>query len=156
MFETLLFKTFLIPNLLQRSVKKNNIFREVEPFISNLYSLMISSVIFAGGLYSAYLVAGVSGAVKPVHFGISVSTMISGLFIIMTRKKIITHVAGFIAAENGIFLLSLSLASKMPFVVDMGVLLEVFTAVFIFTILIARIGSKYDDLDVDGLSKLRD
>ena len=58
--------------------------------------------------------------------------------------------------ENGIFLLSLSVAKEMPMIVNLGVLLDVFIAVFILGLLVKHINTKFDDLEIAHLSDLRD
>ena len=58
--------------------------------------------------------------------------------------------------ENGIFLLSLSVAKEMPVIVNLGVLLDVFIAVFILGLLVNRINKEFDGLEVTQLSDLKD
>ena len=55
--ETLGFKTVAIPLVLIHAVRKNGIFREVEPYLSNFHSLVIVSLIFAAGFFVAYMAA---------------------------------------------------------------------------------------------------
>ena len=82
--------------------------------------------------------------------------MITGLFVIMTRKKIITHVMGYMMLENGIFLLSLSIAREMPFIVNLGMLLDIFIAVFLLAVIVNRIKSTVEEATVDKLTELKD
>jgi len=85
--ETLAFKTVLIPWFLTRIVRRSGVHRDVEPSIPNFYSLVITSAIFAFGFYLSYGSIQAGSGVKPLYFGISFSAMITGLFIIMTRKR---------------------------------------------------------------------
>jgi hydrogenase-4 component E len=154
--ETLVFKTIIIPVFLIRVVRKNGIYREIEPYIPNYFSLIISTVILVFGFFIAYLSRDFSTNIRPVYFGISVSIMMSGLFIIISRKKLITHIMGFMYLENGIFLLSLSIAEEMPVIVNLGVLLDIFICIFLLGIFIDKIRSTFDELDIDKLTKLKD
>lgn len=154
--ETLAVKTVLIPLFLMRLVRRNEIYREFEPTISLFNSLLIATLLTAFGLFAAWWSLGAAPGIKPLHFGISVSTLLVGLFIIMSRKKIITHVLGYVAIENGIFLLSLSVASTMPVVVELGMLLDLFLVVYLFGMFVARIRSTYDEIDIGTLTDLRD
>lgn len=154
--ETLLFKAVLIPRFLMRIVRRNGMLREIEPYIPNFYSLVIASVFFAFGFYISYWSIGFAQGIKPLFFGISVSTMITSLFIIVSRKKIITHVMGYMMLENGIFLLSLSVAKEMPLIVNLGVLLDVFVGIFLLGLFVTRIQSSFDEIDVDALTSLKD
>ncbi len=155
-FETLIVKAVLIPVVLITVVRKNGIHREIEPYIPNFFSLIITSLIFGLGLYVAYLASGNSVSMRPLYFGVSISTIITGLFIIITRKKIITHVMGYMLLENGIFMLSLAAAAEMPFIVALGVLLDIFMAVYLLGLFVNRIHDKFSGIHVDSLQKLKD
>ncbi|HAO20544.1 MAG TPA: hydrogenase, partial [Desulfobacteraceae bacterium] len=115
-----------------------------------------ASVIFALGFYAAYWSIGKAPDVRPLYFGTSVSTIIIGLLMIVTRKKIITHVIGFMLIENGIFCLALSIAKEMPFIVALGVLLDLFIAVYLFGLFINKIHDTFAETDVQTLSHLKD
>jgi len=154
--ETLLVKTILIPLFLIKVVRKNNIYREIEPYISNFYSIVICSIIFICGFLLSYWISDITLNINSLYFGFSMSTIVTGLFVIMTRKKIITHVMGYIILENGIFLMTLSIAYKIPFIVSLGILLDIFIAVFLLGIFVNRIHNTFHDIEVDKLTNLRD
>ncbi len=154
--ETLVFKAVLIPAMLSNAVRKNEAYRDVEPSISHFFSLIISTLVFLGGFAIAYLSGSRSAEIQPLYFGISISTMVNGLLIVMLRKNVITHAIGYMMMENGIFLLSLSIAKKMPFVVDLGVLLDLFTGIFLLVLFAGKIREAFDETEVDSLSRLKD
>lgn len=154
--ETLLFKTILIPILLIYIVRKNEIKRDVEPYISHLYSLIIATLIFIMGFIIGFWILEIENDIKPLYFGVSVSIIISGLFLIITRKKIITHILCYMMIENGIFLLSLSVAHYMPFIVNLGVLLDIFVGIYLLVLFFNRIQAIYDQDHIDALTGLRD
>ena len=154
--ETLIVKAILIPIVLIKVVRKNGIHRELEPYIPNFFSLLITSIIFALGFYIAYWMTDNSGAVRPFYFGVSISTLVTGFFVIMTRKKIITHVMGYMLIENGIFLLALSIAREMPFIVALGVLLDIFIAVYLLGLFVNKIQDVFAEIQIDNLSTLKD
>jgi hydrogenase-4 component E len=155
-FETLIVKAILIPLFLMYIIRKNGIFREVEPSVTNYSSLAITTAIFTAGFIIAYWSKGSVGNIRPFYFGISISTIITGLFIIVSRKKIITHVMGYMMFENGIFLLALSMAREMPFIVAIGVLLDIFVAVYLMGLFINKVQDSYSDTHIDALAKLKD
>ena len=94
--------------------------------------------------------------INPLYFGVSISVIIISLVLITVKHKVISNVIDFITMENGIFLLSLSVAKEMPMIVNLGVLLDVFIAVFILGLLVKHINTKFDDMEVSHLSDLRD
>ena len=154
--ETLLFKAIIIPVFLMYILRKNNIQREVEPYIPSFYSVMITTIIFAFGFIIAFWSVSHASNVRPLYFGVSIATIITGLFIIISRKKIITHVMGYIMIENGIFMLAISVVSEMPMIVNLGVLLDLFAAIYLLGLFVTKINSTFDELHIDSLSNLRD
>jgi len=154
--ETLGFKTVVIPLILVKVVRRLGIRREVEPYTMNFHSLLIASVILIFGFLTAFLSLDPAQAIKPLHLGVSISTILTGLFIIMSRKKIITHILGFIILENGIFMLSLSIAREMPFIVNLGVLLDIFIGIFLLVVVLNRIHSTFEEVHIDTLTDLTD
>ena len=92
----------------------------------------------------AYWLAGTHQPVNPLFFGGAISVILSALFIIMTRKKLITHIIAFIFLENGIFLFAVSLFDVMPVLIEMGILLDIFVAVFIMAIVVNHINEEFE------------
>jgi len=154
--ETMAFKTIIIPIFLIRTVRNNDITREIKPYISSFYSILIVTIIFFFGFFLAYWVKSTGTGIRPLFFGISFSTILTGLFIIISRKKIITHVMGYMLLENGIFMLSLSIAEKMPLAVDLGVFLDVFAAIYLLGLFVNKIRQALDEDHIDSLNKLKD
>jgi hydrogenase-4 component E len=154
--ETVGFKTIIIPWFLMKVVRENEISREAEPYITNFYSLLIVSLIFVFGFFIAYWSLEHTQNVKPLHFGVSISTIITGLYIITTKEKLITHTMGYMILENGIFLLSLSVVKEMPIIVNLGVLLDIFIGVLLLGIFINKVKSTFEEVDTDSLTHLKD
>ena len=155
-FETLAVKAIAIPWFLQRIIVRNHIYREVEPYIPNFYSLLVASAILGGGFLLEYLSRGFAVGIKPLAFGISLSVIVIALFIIVSRKKLVTHVLGFLAMENGIFMLTMAVAREHTFAVNIGLLLDVFMAIFLLGLFVNRIAASYEDMTVDDISNLKD
>ena len=84
------------------------------------------------------------------------ATIIISLWLITIKHKIISNVIEFITMENGIFLLSLSVAKEMPMLVNIGVLLDVFIAIYILGLFVNVINKEFHDLEVSHLSDLKD
>jgi hydrogenase-4 component E len=154
--ETLLIKAIAIPLFLLIVIRKNEISREVEPYISQFYSLIIGMGIFIFGFAATFWSARVGGDIKPLYFGISIVIIVSSLFLIVNRKKIITHILSYMMLENGIFLLSLSVANEMPLLVNIGVLLDLFVGIYLFAIFFNKIQEMYDGSHIDVLTELKD
>ncbi|HPH01956.1 MAG TPA: hypothetical protein PLM00_01830 [Spirochaetota bacterium] len=154
--ETLVVKAVVIPLFLQRIIVRNHIYREIEPYIPNFYSLLVASIILGGGFLLEHLSRGVTSGTKPLALGVSLAVIVTALFLIISRKKLITHVLGFLAMENGVFMLTMAVAREHTFAVNVGLLLDVFLAVFLLGLFMNRIASSYEEMSVDELSDLKD
>jgi hydrogenase-4 component E len=78
------------------------------------------------------------------------------LLLIVSRRKAVTQTLGYLAMENGIYAFGLAFAVEEPLLVEMGVLLDVFVAVFVMGIAIHHISREFDHIDTDRLSALKD
>jgi len=66
------------------------------------------------------------------------------------------QVVGYLVLENGSYIFGVALAQDEPFLVEMGVLLDIFVAVFAMGIAIFHINREFDHIDVDQLTSLKD
>ncbi len=154
LLETIVFKSVAVPMFLAYLLKRNNITREAEPFLPNFVSLVITTFIVV-------ITILISNTIKDTHldkifFVVALSTLFFGLYLIATRRKIITHVMGYMVIENGVFVLSLAVGNEMPMLVNLGILLDIFASVLILGIFLNKIGDVFKDVDVDQLSNLKD
>ncbi len=92
----------------------------------------------------------------PLLVPVALFTMLIGLFLIVSRRKAVMQVLGYLAMENGIYAFGMALAVEEPLLVEMGVLLDVFVAVFVMGIAIYHISREFDHIDTDRLSALKD
>lgn len=154
LLETIVFKTIFVPLFLNYVIKRNKITRDSEPFLPNFISLIVITLI----IIITFLLSNSieNSSISKIYFIVSLSAIFSGLYIIATRKKIITHVLGYLVIENGVFILSLAVGTEMPLLVDLGILLDIFASVFLLGIFVNKIGDILKDVDVDQLKKLKD
>jgi hydrogenase-4 component E len=154
LLETIVFKTVAIPYFLSYLIKKNKIIREAEPFVSNFWSLLIITGLFV----LSFILSGILDFDKQskIFVIVSFSTLLTGLYIIISRKKVITHVMGYLVLENGVFILSLAVGSHQPMLVNLGVLLDVFVSVLVLGIFINQIGNTFEEMNAENLSNLKD
>ena len=154
LLETLIFKAVVIPYFLHYLIKKNKINRESDPYISNFTSLFIITFIVMTTFYLANTLKG--GVFGNIYFVISMITIFTGLFLMISRKKIITHVMSFIIMENGVVILSLTVGIEMPMLVNLGILLDIFVTVLVLGIFANKIGDIFKEAEVGHLERLRD
>jgi hydrogenase-4 component E len=154
LLEALVFKAVAVPLFLSYLIKRNKISRETEPYLPHFISLIIVTMIVV-------ITVLLANSIKDTHldkifFIVSLSTLFTGLYFIASRKKIITHVMGYLMIENGVFVLSLAVGNEMPNLVNLGIMLDVFASVLILGIFLNKIGDVFKAVDVDQLSNLKD
>ena len=152
----ILIKGLLIPGMLMRAMRDASVRREVEPFIGFIPSLLLGAI----GTALALLFSGTL-PLAPEHEGSllvpsSLATVLTGFLVLTTRRKAITQVVGYLLLENGIFIMGLCLLNAMPFLVEIGVLLDLFVGIFVMGIIINHISREFASLDVGRLSSLKE
>lgn len=154
LLETIIVKTIAIPMFLTYVIKKNKITREAEPFLPNFVSLIIVTLIIIVTFLISNSIADTH--LNKIYFVVALVALFSGLYIIISRKKIITHVIAYVIVENGVFILSLAVGNEMPMLVNLGILLDIFVSVFLLGIFINKVGDVIKDIDITQLSNLKD
>lgn len=154
--ETLIVKAILIPMFLNKVLRKTHSNRDTDANVAHFYCLLISSVILFGGFMLSVIEIPSLSMINPIYFGIALATIIISLWLITIKHKILSNVIEFITMENGIFLLSLSVAKEMPILVNIGVLLDVFIAIYILGLFVSQINKELGDMEVAHLSDLKD
>ena len=154
LLETIVFKAIAVPVFLSYLIKRNKITRETEPYLPHFISLIIITLIVVITVLLANSIEDTH--LDKIFFIVSLSTLFTGLYFIASRKKIITHVMGYLMIENGVFVLSLAVGNEMPDLVNLGIMLDVFASVLILGIFLNKIGDVFKAVDVDQLSNLKD
>ncbi len=154
MLETIVFKAVAVPWFINYVIKRNGITREAEPYLPNFVSLIIVTFITVATIILSSSIKDVN--LDKTFFVVALSTIFTGLYLIVTRKKIITHVIGYIIIENGVFVLSLAVGNEMPMLVNLGIMLDIFASVLILGVFFNRIGDLLKDPDIDHLRILKD
>lgn len=154
LLETIIIKAVAIPYFLKYILDRNRITREAEPYVSNFVSVVVVTLIVLGSFFLANSVQDTS--VRKIFFIVALSALFTGLYIIITRRKILTHVMGFLIIENGVFVLSLAVGSEMPMLVNTGILLDIFVSVILLGIFADKIGDVFEEQDVEQLKNLKD
>lgn len=153
---TLLVKGILLPNVLLWAMREAAVRREVEPSLGPLSSIVAG--VFALGL--AFAVGGhlppPGPSVPRLLVATSLMTVMCGFLVFTTRRKAMTQVVGYLLLENGVFVFGLSLAGRVPILIEMGVLLDVLVGVFIMGLVVFQMNRELESIDSARLTELRD
>lgn len=151
-----LIKAGLLPALLMQAINRTGVTNEVKPIIGYTRSLLIGAGMLAlCALASRALKVPFTDA-EQLLVPVSLFTILTGAFLLVARRKAINQVLGFLVLENGVYLFGVTFAVSEPWLVQMGVLLDVLAAVFIMGIIIYHINREFGDIDIDRLSNLKD
>ncbi|HWO88066.1 MAG TPA: hypothetical protein VNL98_02830 [Gemmatimonadales bacterium] len=152
---TIAVKAIVLPAFLRWAIREATIRREVEPLIGYLTSLLLG----VAGLALAFAVTSVlpsTGASSDLLIPAALVTVIIGLIVLITRTKAVTQVVGYLMLENGIYMFGLTQAERVPWLVEIGVLLDVFVGVFIMGIVVFHINREFDSMSSARLTDLRE
>ncbi|MFA6357906.1 MAG: hydrogenase [Candidatus Omnitrophota bacterium] len=141
---TIVFKGILVPYILLWAIRHVSIRSEVKPFIGFGLSIILGSLLIAGAFWVSLSLQLPGKAVSNLVLPCSLSTVLLGFMIMVTRTRAVTQVLGYMIMENGIFLFALLLFDGMPTLIEMGILLDIFVAVFIMAIIINHINEEFE------------
>lgn len=147
---------FIMPYFLFWAIRHVSVRSEVNPLIGAGTTLLLSGFAIAGSfLLASKLIFPVkisSDLLIPSSF----SLIIMGFLLLVGRIKAISQVIGYLVLENGIFLFAILLLKKMPLLVEMGILLDLFIAVVVMGIVVNHISDEFNNTDTIMLTTLKD
>jgi hydrogenase-4 component E len=153
---TVALKGVVIPRMLFHAVREVVIRREVEPIVGFVASLFLGAVGTALALLFSKTLPIAHDHMSSLVVPASLSTVLTGFLILTTRSKAITQVVGYLILENGVFIFGLLLMEAIPFLVELGVLLDLFVAIFVMGIIIHKISREFSSVSTSMLSELKE
>jgi hydrogenase-4 component E len=148
-------KAVILPWLLARAIREAAVRREIEPLVGYMTSMVLGAVALAVAFALANVLP-LRSAETHLLVPVALVTVMIGLMVLITRSKAITQVVGYLMLENGIYLFGLTQSERVPFLIEIGVLLDVFVAVFIMGIVVFHINREFDSISAANLRELRD
>jgi hydrogenase-4 component E len=152
---TAVVKGGVIPRLLFKALREVNIRRDIEPYVGLVTSLILCALGTAGAIAFTRNLPLAAPHAGSLVVPASLATLLSGFLVLTTRRKAITQVVGYLVLENGVFIFGLLLLDAMPFMVEVGALLDIFVGVFVMGIVVNHIRNEFSSLDTEQLSALR-
>jgi hydrogenase-4 component E len=153
---TLLLKVMFLPWLLHRLMRKLNVRWDVETLINIPTTMLVGIVLVIFSFNLAAPISQLSESITRGLIGIALASVLLSMLMMLTRRKAIPQVVGFLAMENGLFFAATSATHGMPLVVELGIALDVLVATFIFGIFFFQIRETFDSLDISHMEKLKD
>jgi len=151
---TIAVKGVVLPRMLRWAMREAKVRREVEPLIGYLGSLLL-------GVLAIGIAFAVETRLPPVEgndllIPLALASVMIGLVVLITRGKAVSQVVGYLILENGVYLFGLTQTSRVPFLIEIGVLLDVFVGAFIMGIVVFHINREFDSISSAQLTELRE
>jgi hydrogenase-4 component E len=151
---TLVLKVMLLPWLLHRLILKLDVKWDVEGLINIPTTMLIGIVLVVFSFNLALPISQLASTVTRSTLGIAMASVMLSFLMMITRRKAIPQVIGFLAMENGLFFAATSATYGMPMVVELGIALDVLVAMLILGVFFFQIREQFDSLDLQHLEKL--
>src|SRR5512135_3074082 len=149
-------KGVIIPRVLNRAVAKIGLARVAAPSLGAVPALIICGALTIVAFYVMAPIAASNLLPTAAAIPLAFAGALIGFLIMVNRRRAITQILGFLMLEKGIFLLALLATYGVPFIVEMGVFLDVLVAVLIMEVFLYRIKDNFDSIDVGELGKLKE
>ncbi|MCE5341759.1 MAG: hypothetical protein LLF92_11645 [Planctomycetaceae bacterium] len=153
---SVILKGVVFPLMLLRTLRQLNVWREDDPYVGYGKSLLAGPIVLAFSYWISTRLPMPFTIESPMLIPVAFFTLIVGLFLIVSRKKALTQVLGYLVLENGIYAFGMAIANQQPMLIELGTLLDVFVGVFVMGIAIFHISRQFDHIDTDQLSVLKD
>lgn len=149
-------KGIAFPRLLMRSLRELSTVRTITYYVGPMVSLLVGILVMGSSLWWGYVLplpdnTGYRLAMPMVFF-----TIVTGLFLIVSRRQAFMQIIGYLALENGIYAFGVFFAQSESMLIEIGILLDVFVGVFIMGMMVFHISREFDDLESGQLSTLGD
>lgn len=149
-------KGIVFPRLLMRSLRELSTVHTITYYVGPMASLLVGILVMGSSLWWGYVLplpdnTGIRLAMPMVFF-----TIITGLFLIVSRRQAFMQIIGYLALENGIYAFGVFFAQSESMLIEIGILLDVFLGVFIMGVMVFHISREFDDLESGQLNTLRD
>jgi hydrogenase-4 component E len=153
---TLALKVIGLPWLLHRLIGRLGVYWDTEPLINPSGTMLIglAVVIFSFGL--AQPISALASTATRSTIGIAIAVILLAFLTMITRRKAMSQVVGFLSMENGLFFGAMSTTYGMPMVVELGVALDVLVAMLVLGVFFFQIREQFDSLDLHHLETLKE
>ena len=153
---TLILKVILLPWILHRLIRKLDVKWDVEQLINIPTTMLVGIVLVVFAFNLASPISQLASTVTRATLGIAMACVMLSFLMMITRRKAIPQVIGFLSMENGLFFAATSATYGMPMVVELGIALDVLVGMLILGVFFFQIREQFDSLDLQHLEKLKD
>ena len=150
----LLVKVVAIPYALLWIIREIRTVREVKSSTTAAQSVLIAAGLILLSFFAVQPYARTL-RVDENMLAAAIALVLTGAFLMVSRKKALMQVVGLLVLENGIFLAALITTFGMPLIIEIGIAFDLLMGVFLMGLFVFRIRDTFDHLDVTKLRRLR-
>ena len=151
--ETLVFKAIVIPAILMRVINKTKINR-IHSSSTQFGALVMSIMALIASCTITYYMA--DNRTDMIFFGVALYALLSGLLLIVLRKRIFAHLVGFLVIENGVFLFSMAIGVELPMLINLAIMLDILISILILGMFLRRLDDDMHTDESDALTSIKD
>ncbi|MBR4844519.1 MAG: hypothetical protein IKV06_06365 [Alistipes sp.] len=151
--ETLIFKAIVIPAILMRVIRMTKINR-IHSSSSQFGALVMSIIALIASCTITYYMA--DSRTDMIFFGVALYALLSGLILIVMRKRIFAHLVGFLVIENGVFLFSMAIGVELPMLINLAIMLDILISIVILGMFLRRMDNDIHTDETDALTSIKD
>jgi len=153
---TLVLKVLLLPWIMHRLIHALNVRWDVETLINIPATMLIGIALVVFAFNLATPISQFAGTITKSTLGIATACILLAFLMMITRRKAVSQVVGFLAMENGLFFAATSATYGMPMVVELGIALDVLVGMLVFGVFFFHIRETFESLDIHHLEKLKE
>ncbi|HXW75512.1 MAG TPA: hypothetical protein VEK10_11930 [Steroidobacteraceae bacterium] len=153
---TLALKVVFLPWLLHRLIRRLQVYWDSEPLLNIPLTMLVGVIVVVFSFGLAQPISALASTATRNSIGIALAVVLLSFLTMITRRKAMSQVVGFLSMENGLFFGAMSATYGMPMVVEFGVALDVLVAVLVLGIFFFQIREQFDSLDLHHLESLRE
>jgi hydrogenase-4 component E len=153
---TVALRGIVFPSLLYRAIRVANVRRDVELYVSQPVSILLGIALLGGSCWVSGRLPLPTAAPSALMVPVALTTALTGLMVIVSRVKAVSQVLGYLMLEIGISVFGAAALPEQPLLVELGVLLDAFVAVFVMGIMIFHISREFDHIDTQAMDELAD
>jgi len=153
---TLVLKVIVLPLILLYLIRRLNVQWDVETLINIPTTMLFGIVLVVFAFNLSLPISQLAGTITRSTLGIAMAIVLLSFLMMLTRRKAVPQVIGFLAMENGLFFAATSTTYGMPMVVELGIALDVLIGVLILGIFFFQVRGAFDSLDLRHMEKLKE
>jgi hydrogenase-4 component E len=153
---TIALKVVFLPWLLHRLIRRLQVYWDTEPLLNISGTMLLGLLIVVFAFALAQPITHLANTAMRDAIGIAIAVVLLAFLMMITRRKAMSQVVGFLSMENGLFFAAMSATYGMPMVVELGVALDVLVAMLVLGVFFFQIREQFDSLDLHHLESLKE